>query len=295
MSGVVKLAERGELEGVIRDALAWLDQNNLVVFWRSIALGEGFLHADWYIELEPRAEKFLHVAKISGAEVVFIDCTLCHVERFEPARTEDPEDEQGRLLARVSAHDGEVVEVSLSWARDRILFKYTRSASWSDDYFDLCDRTSNGDGDEPDDEEDDDGLDEGEVRRYAEVLAKDSRFQAGRSKAQHLYAARRVLKADVVVQRELLAAVIDEAKSIYDLELKPTQERAHRAGRKAKAEWPNEGADRPEAQDLSQPDEDDVLVWVAGGQAGPSELEYGECDGVGVRNPRSPGPVLIFV
>lgn len=64
-----------------------------------------------------------------------------------------------------------------------------------------------------------------EVGRNAVTLASDPRFQAARSRAQLLYAAKRVFDGAVIGNSELLAAVIDEAKRIFEIEIKPTKER----------------------------------------------------------------------
>src|SRR5689334_7291440 len=85
MPELFSLAKEGELETVVRDALAWLDKQGIGVFYGRIEHAEGFLHANWDSDQDPGLERFLGLVKLSGAQVVFLDCTICHLRELTEA------------------------------------------------------------------------------------------------------------------------------------------------------------------------------------------------------------------
>ena len=216
--------EETGLESVLRSALAFLGRQNLRVFWGSVSAPDELPHAEWDTALEPDVEKFLECAKGSGAELVFLSYTKCKLEVLGEGGSESQPGESMDRLENIRPHEGKIAEISLAWIRDRTMFEYTRTASWANDYFEILDL----DMEDPDEDalsqDKEPQFSEEEVGLAAMTLASDSRFQAARSRAQHLYAARRVLDHAVVANPEMLAAVIEDAKSIFEIEIKPTKE-----------------------------------------------------------------------
>lgn len=225
MTNLPTFAEQGELEPTMRRALAWLEQHGLGVFWGELESEQGFLDASWDVKLVPDVEVFLALAKTEEAKVVFVDCTICGTdELLEKAKSGESPDLE-RLAGILAPHAGELVEASVSWIGGRVLHRFTFGASWADDYFAAWELAES-ESDEHEDEEDvDDGPDEEEVRRHADVLARDPKFQAARSAAQRSYAARKILDDPVVADKKLLGAVLLEAKNIFEIEIKPDVDR----------------------------------------------------------------------
>jgi hypothetical protein len=214
-----------ELEALLRTALAILERQELRVFWGSIAASDELIHAEWDTELEPGVEKFLECAKASGADLVFLTFTKFAKGALGGDGGEFSRGERVHHLEMVHEHEGEIAQISLAWTRDQTVFEYTRSAPWADDYFDLLEEGAKEAAEEEENEDDEPQIDEKEVARIAATLAMDPRFQVARSGAQHLYAARRALDGAVVSNRTLLDAVIEEAKSIFAIEIKPKRDR----------------------------------------------------------------------
>lgn len=224
MTSMPALKEGGELEPTIRRALAWLESNGLQVFWGELEHHPGLLKATWDTERVPDFEPFLVLAKTSEARVVYVDCTICVTEGLLDLELAGDSPDFDRLAATLAPRVGELVEATLSWVGGSVVHSMTLSASWADDYFTAW-QLAEDESEEAEDDESDEDLDEEEVRRHAELLARDPKFQAARSSAQREFAARKILDESVRMDRALLEAVLVEAKSIFEVELKPDADR----------------------------------------------------------------------
>lgn len=226
MNNGLLLEQAGELERKIRNVADWLAQHEIGTFWGELTPEDGFLDATWDVDLAPEIEPFLALAKSAAARVVFIDCTRCDLEELVQQTSTSEAPELEALIARLSAHSGEVAEASIRWVSDRVVHEFTLSASWASDYFTAWERVQAASDDVDEDDLEDDGPDEDQVQSLAESLARNPKFQAARSGSQRMLVARRGLESAVVADKELLGAVVEAAKSIFELELKPDIERA---------------------------------------------------------------------
>jgi hypothetical protein len=219
MTSTPSYLKSGEIEPTIQRVLAWLEKSGLQVFWGELEHDPGVLVATWDTELVSDFEPFLVLAKTSEARVIYMDCTQCVTEGLAEASPD-----LDRLAATLAPHVGELVEATLSWVGGSVVHSMTLSASWADDYFAAW-QLAEGESEEAEDDESDEELNEEDVRRHAEQLARDPKFQAARSSAQRAFAARKILDDSVRVDRALLEAVLDEAKNIFELEIKPDVDR----------------------------------------------------------------------
>lgn len=219
MAATPNLQSRGEVETTVRRALAWLESNAIGVFWGALKNDEAGLKASWDVDLAADVEPFLALAKAAAASVVFVDCILYEAKDLHDEEAATPSPDLERLTRELAPHVGELAEVTFSWVGARVIHQFTIKASWADDYFAAMQLV--GSDEDEDEDPDEDSPDEEEVRRHADALARDPKFQAARSAAQRSYAARKFLDDSVWADLELRLAVLSEAKNIFEVELKP--------------------------------------------------------------------------
>src|SRR5262245_38431663 len=218
-----KLSERGELEPAVREATSWLSENGIAVFWGRLE-GGNLPRGQWDSAIAASSAAFLTLAKVMGARLVFVDVTVCEVKKLASRVTDHSIDGVTELLSRLYDHDGQIAELTLSWIGEGIVLEFSNSASWADEYYQLLEAAEDEDAEES--ENDDETVpDEEEVRKHAELLARDPRFQAAKSDAQRRYAAKRTLGPLLEGQMNVLEAVLEEAKSVFDLDVKPELDR----------------------------------------------------------------------
>jgi hypothetical protein len=225
MRSMPTLAEGGELEPTIRRALAWLERNGCGVFWGRFENEECGLKAQWDVDVASDVEAFLALANGSGIKVLYVDCRLCEIRELLGKAKEGESPDLDRLTKILAPHAGELVEASLSWVGGGVVHQFTVGASWAEDYFEAWELAEPESDEDENDDDGEDGPDEEQVRRDADVLARDPGFQTARSAAQRSYVARRILDGSVVADKEMLAAVLLEAKNIFEVEIKPGAER----------------------------------------------------------------------
>src|SRR2546422_438314 len=221
----IDLAGTGELEPRVRQALAWLEKNGMDVFWGRVQGENGFLRAVWDEDIVPDVESFLALAKRNEARIVFVDCTVCRRSDLSDETTSSDSEELQELLSKLAGHDGELAEVTLSWVAERTLFQFAFGASWAQDYVAALEHLDSGEDEDSEEDNEEDDLDDAEVERQAEILASDPMFKSAPSAKKQAYVARKVLDDAVTANRELFEAVVERAKIIFDLEVKPEEER----------------------------------------------------------------------
>src|SRR2546422_2897712 len=221
----IELAETGELEPQLHQALAWLEKNGMDVFWGQIQGEDGFLRAVWDEDIVPDVETFLALAKRNEARIVFVDCTVCKQADLPGEATNSDSAELQELLSKLAGHAGELVEVTLSWVAERTLFQFTRGASWAQDYFAALEHLDSSEDEDSEEDDEEDDLDDAEVERHAEILARDPLFKSATSAKKQAYLARKVLDGAVTSHPEMFEAVVERAKIIFDLKVKPEDDR----------------------------------------------------------------------
>jgi len=212
----------------VDEITTWLERNGLQTFWGAIeSSGDEthFLWATWTSEASSDWKAFLTLAKDCNAKVVFIDRTILRLDEFAKDQELPLSSEVQRLVDRLRPHDGQIRYVELQWLWGPVVMRFTKSADWNTDLEKLERSALIVDG--GDDEEYDTGeslLSDSEVQRYAVGLASDPSFQVAKSTAQRRYVARKILPSEHALPEEDVGRVVDRAKVIYEVEIKPKQQ-----------------------------------------------------------------------
>jgi hypothetical protein len=217
---------RGDLAATFAEITLWLDQNGIRRFWGAISTVDGDSRlplATWNTEINSDWKDFLSLGKDLGAGIVFIDRTVLRLDEYLDDVDLPGSDEVQSLLRLLRPHDGEIRDLELQWTIGSIVMRFICLAAWNSD-LERLDRLSSDEDQDEDEETGESAIDEEEVERHALTLANDPSFQAAKTNAQRRYAAKKLLAERSIGRHEDTLRILDEAKSIFELEIRPKQQ-----------------------------------------------------------------------
>ena len=217
---------RGDLAATFAEITVWLDQNGIRKFWGTITTVDGDSRlplATWNTEINSDWKDFLILGKDLGVGIVFIDRTVFRLDEYLGDVDLPGSDEVQSLLRLLRPHDGEIRDLELQWTLGSTVMRFICLAAWNSD-LERLDRLSSDEDQDEDEETGESALEDDEVERHALTLANDPSFQTAKTNAQRQYAAKKLLADTSIARHEDMLRILDDAKSIYELDIRPKQQ-----------------------------------------------------------------------
>lgn len=223
---------KGDLQKIKERLLSAVEKEGIEVFFGSYP-SEGVREIRWNSELEPDSSKFVGLAKLLGARVIYINWVVFSTDDLEEAMIDveqlvDKEDaeaanEHNKRVTEFEQYVSAVASVRAGFFDSDVFHIYEVEAEWFEDFADVLGEIENEE--DPDDDSNDESRQKlsDEALVWAEKLARDPSFGRTKGWPQHRYLLGKL--AGSAASALPMDAIILRAQAIYEVDVRPAEER----------------------------------------------------------------------